>query len=244
MHQDLDAGNTFIHSPCGRVDVAFMGDYLSPWQVRVSREPMEEPAWFAAFDGATPPEIVAAFFETLADTLENLPEQLTQSRSIYIAEAARLLEQAGWDKEVTDTHTRMTPTGEHAGLAGLAIQRRPEAWQNEEFEPYAEPITMWGGPKGGDDRWQAKFTSDVPLHLVAAATRSLIATAPVERYREDLDPAVLPYLTSPAPSPSARAAAARAASPVAAAAGPGTASVVSAPPAAVQRDPAAAGKKR
>nr|WP_255358046.1 DUF317 domain-containing protein [Kitasatospora sp. NRRL B-11411] len=232
-----------MHSPCGRVDVAFMGDYMSPWQVRVSREPMEEPSWFAAFDGNTPPEIVAAFFETLADTLENLPDQLTQSRSIHIAEAARLLEQAGWDKEVTGTHTRITPKGEHAGLAGLSIQRYPEAWQDEEFGPYAEPITMWGGPKGGADRWEAKFTRDAPMHLVAAATRSLITTAPVERYQEDLDPAVLPYLTGPNTAASARAAAARTASPVASAAGPGSANVVSAP-AAVQRDAAAATKKR
>ncbi|MFI9787298.1 DUF317 domain-containing protein [Kitasatospora sp. NPDC051984] len=147
IHQDLDAGNTFIHSPCGRVDVAFMGDHLSPWQVRVSREPMEEPAWFAAFDGNTPPEIVAAFFETLAGTLENLPDQLTQSRTIFVTEAARLLEQAGWDKEVTSTHTHITPNGEHAGLAGLSVQQRPEAWQDEEFDPYSEPIIMWGGPR-------------------------------------------------------------------------------------------------
>ncbi|WP_416971578.1 DUF317 domain-containing protein [Streptomyces sp. 4F14] len=242
IHEDLDAGNTFVHSPCGRADAAFIGDYLSPWQVRVSREPMEEPAWFAAFDGNTPPEIIAAFFEILADTLENLPDQLTQSRAIYITEAVHLLEQAGWDKEVTATHTRMTPKGEHAGLAGLSIQQRPAAWEDEEFGPYAEPITMWGRPKGSDDRWEAKFTRDVPMHLVAAATRLLITTAPVERYEEGLDPAVLPYITGPNTAPSTRAAVARAASPAAAAAGPGSAGAVSVP-AAVQRDAAAAAKR-
>lgn len=236
-HTDPDLGNVFIHSPCGRVDVAFMGDYLSPWQIRVSREPMEEPAWFAAWSGAAPPEIVGAFLETLADTLENLPDQLTSSRSPYLVkEATRPLDQAGWNKHIGDTTTTLTPYGDHAELAGLSIQRRPEPWQDEEFEPYAETITMWGGPKKSHAHWKAEFTTGTPLHLIAAATRSLITPAPVERNREDLDPAVLPYLNSSAP-PSSRAAAARAASP--AAAGVATA-VVAAPPAAVHRETTAA----
>ncbi|MFI9787297.1 DUF317 domain-containing protein [Kitasatospora sp. NPDC051984] len=100
-----------------------------------------------------------------------------------------------------------------------------------------------GRSEGGDDRWEAKFTRDTPMHLVAAATRSLITTAPVERYQEDLDPAVLRYLTGPNTAPSTRAAAARTASTAAAVAVPGSASIVSAP-AAVQRDTAAAAKKR
>ncbi|MFF2146640.1 DUF317 domain-containing protein, partial [Kitasatospora sp. NPDC058190] len=177
----------------------------------------------------------------VADTLEHLPDQLTASRSIYVKEATRHLEQAGWDKQVTDTHTRLTPAGEHAELAGLSLQRHPEPWQGEEFEQFAETITMWGGPKGSA-RWEAKFTRDTPLHLVAAATRSLVTPSPVERYRDDLDLAVLPYLASPDRSRSTRAAAARATS-TTTAAGHGAAVVV-APPAAAQRDAAAVAKKR
>ncbi|MGW2542011.1 DUF317 domain-containing protein [Kitasatospora sp. NPDC001574] len=209
-HHHDEEGNHFVHSPCTRVTAAFLGDHLRPWQIRVSAEPMEEPAWFGAFDGSTPPEIVAAVLETLADTLEHLPDQLTANRSPYTKEATRTLEQAGWDKTVDDTHTTLTPPGGRARLAGLSIQRHPHPWQGEEFEPYAETTTLWGGPKDSGAHWDAVFTRDTPLHLVAAVTRSLITPAPVLRHPEDLDPAVLPHLSHQDGAGQAQAAATRA----------------------------------
>ncbi|MEY9961769.1 DUF317 domain-containing protein [Streptacidiphilus sp. MAP5-52] len=219
-HTDRDTGNFFVHSPCGRVDVAFLGDYFDPWQIRVSAEPMDDPSWFASFHGNTPPEIVGAFLETLADTLEHLPDHLTSSRTHLVREATRALEQAGWTKEITSTHTAMKPPGEHAHLAGLTVQQHPyPSWMGEDFSPDAGTITMWGGPKGSGAHWTARFTTDTPLHLIAAATRSLTTNAPVPRHREDLDPAVLPYLTDPAARPSSRTDAARATGTASAAAG-------------------------
>ncbi len=216
-HTDPETSNLFISSPCGRVRVAFMGDYLDPWQISVSCEPMAAPTWMARYSGRTPPEIVGAFLETIADNLNQLPETVLDRRSYLLKDSTRILEQAGWERKFAFKEEVVAAPD---GLAGLTIRRVPEAWENEEFDPYDETSILWAGPKGSTARWEAHFTSNTPPHVIAAATRPMVTTAPVERYRQDLDPRLLPNMAvATVEAPGDRVLAARRTSPARAAAG-------------------------
>jgi len=211
-HHDFEEdGSLFISSPCHRIRVAFRGDYLQPWQIAASEEAMEAPSWLADFGGSTPPEIVEAFVETLADNLDNTPERVFASPNRYVETAIAPLRQAGWEVRFTGTHTTVT---EPSGLAGLNIKQFPGP-RSEEIDALDTTFTIWAGPRDGDHdaRWEARFTRDTPLQLVAAATRSLITGKPVMRYPADIPRDCLPYVTvlpTPAPLDLGRADAARA----------------------------------
>ncbi|MFJ3217399.1 DUF317 domain-containing protein [Kitasatospora sp. NPDC086801] len=222
----------FISSPCHRLRVAFIGDYLDPWQLVASSEPMGAPDWMARFDGRTPVEIVGAFLETIAGDLEEYPEQVFNRRSYLVKDATRLVEQAGWKREFT---ANVIPLTAPDGLAGLEVQRVPTGLAKE-FEPCDETVMLWAGPKGTPAYWEAHFTRGTPLHVIAAATRPMITPAPVRRHRADLAPEVLPHFTGARGEhrASSRAQAARTASPAAQAAG----GAVVAPAAAVTHEPA------
>ncbi|MGK4581641.1 DUF317 domain-containing protein [Kitasatospora sp. HPMI-4] len=233
-HTDPETSSLFISSPCHRIRVAFMGDYLDPWQLVASREPMDAPDWLARFGGNTPVEIVGAFLETIAGNLEQHPEEVFNRRSYLVRDATRIVEQAGWKREFTANVIPLTAPG---GLAGLEVQRVPTGLAKE-FGPYDETVKLWAGPKGTRAYWEAHFTNSTPLHVIAAVTRSMTSPAPVRRYLTDLAPEVLSYLTS-VPSEqqaSPRARAARTASLAVQAAG--SAPVVVAPAATVTQEPA------
>ncbi|MEU9041422.1 MULTISPECIES: DUF317 domain-containing protein [unclassified Kitasatospora] len=231
-HTDPENSSLFISSPCHRLRVAFMGDYLDRWQLVASADPMGAPDWMARFDGRTPVEIVGAFLETIAGDLEEYPEQVFNRRSYLVRDATRLVEQAGWKREFT---ANVIPLTAPDGLAGLEVRRVPTGLAKE-FEPYDETVMLWAGPEGTPAYWEAHFTKGTPLHVIAAATRPMITPAPVRRHRADLAPEVLPHLTSARSEhrASSRAQAARTASPAAQAAG----GAVVAPAAAVTHEPA------
>lgn len=231
-HIDPETSSLFISSPCHRIRVAFMGDYMDPWQIVASSEPMDAPNWMARFSGYTPVEIVGAFLETIAGNLDQFPEQVFNRRSYRVKDATQLLEQAGWKREFTGN---VIPVTSPDGLAGLTIRRTPEPWEAEEFDQYTETVTLWAGPKGTSARWEANFTHGTPLHVIAAATRSMITPAPVQRHRGDLEPSCLPSMTiAPMATATDRAQAARSSSPAARAAG-ASVPVLSAPPATPAR---------
>nr|BEK67578.1 hypothetical protein KPHV_48050 [Kitasatospora purpeofusca] len=216
-HTDPETANLFISSPCGRVRVAFMGDYLDPWQISVASEPMHAPTWMARFSGNTPPEIVGAFLETIADNLNQLPQMVFDRRSYLLKDATQLLEQADWKRQYTFKGATVTAPD---GLAGLTVRRVPEAWETPEFSPYDETWILWAGPKDSTTRWRAHFTDGTPPHVIAAATRPMVSPAPVDRYRQDLDPRLLPNMTvATVEAAGDRALAARRTSPARAAAG-------------------------
>lgn len=189
ISQPTDDGVIYT-SLCQRVRAGFLGEAMSPWQVAAAEYPLAPPDWIAAFDGRTPPEIVGAFLATVADNLQAIPERTFQMNLHRVDVAIAPLRQAGWTVAIGDHDTTVDAP---SGLAGVIVHRRPQPWQSEEFDCYDETWKIWAGPP--EDRWSAEFSRDTPLPLIAAATRSLIATAPVERYLADLHPACLPHLT-------------------------------------------------
>jgi len=189
IEQRVEDGILYI-SPCHRVRAGFLGEAMHPWQIVAEEYPLAPPEWMASYDGRTPPEIVAAFLETVADNLAAIPERVVEPTYNRTDVALAPLRQAGWTIAVGANETTVTAPNR---MAIVTARRRPRAGRGEQFDQYDETWEIEAGPPG--ERWSGCFSRDTPLPLVAAATRSLLATAPVERHLGDLDPSCLPHLT-------------------------------------------------
>ncbi|MQS14751.1 DUF317 domain-containing protein [Streptomyces kaniharaensis] len=104
------------------------------------------------------------------------------------------LRQAGWQR-LPETPAGLPPS-ELLGFVspdGLATVRQPSIQQGE--EPGLHGRTAWeitAGPPGAD--WTAAFSSAMPDHLLATATRWLASPRPVFRDQRDLAPESLEHL--------------------------------------------------
>ncbi|MFI9366639.1 DUF317 domain-containing protein [Kitasatospora sp. NPDC053057] len=187
----LGIANVILDSPCRRARVGYLpthGDYTPLWIINVAKGPMHPALWKMTFGHGVPSELVAALVVPLAVTLAGGAGSSndTGAQDLIVAP----LRQASWQ--------RLPETA--AGLAGFAspdgfatVRRHPIQQNNEEYGRQGR--TSWeitAGPPGAG--WTATFSSAIPDHLVATATRWLASPQPVFRNRRELAPESLEYL--------------------------------------------------
>ncbi|MET8623701.1 DUF317 domain-containing protein [Kitasatospora sp. NPDC004669] len=161
------SGNLIAWSPCHRISVLHLVDRDPAWQVVAARDPFGPPDWRGAFGENTPPEIVAGFFGSLAQSLDYDTRSDGWATFVSLegslADAVETLADSAW-------------LG-HSDGAGQLVMRSPDGEAMFTAGPLVDPAKeMLDGPTrfawaaGGADPqigWTAHFSSCTPLHLVA-----------------------------------------------------------------------------
>ncbi|MFF2142248.1 DUF317 domain-containing protein [Kitasatospora sp. NPDC058190] len=192
----LGIANFILDSPCRRARIGYLptrDDYTPLWIVNVAKGPMHPALWRMAFEHGAPSELVAALAQPLAVALAGGATISKDNDAPDLIVAP--LRQAGWQKRLPAPPADL-PKTEILGFVspdGLAAVQRHTIQQDEEDglrRGSAWEITT--GPPGA--RWTATFSSAVPDHLVAAATRWLASPQPVFRDKRELAPESLEHL--------------------------------------------------
>jgi hypothetical protein len=165
-------GQRIATSPCQRVRCGNNEGRRTVLEVR--RDPFAAPAWEAAFDWETPVELLADFHAQLLRSYGHADQPLESFLADHArpAQAYLPLLAAGWNHEISTGgwQTFTSPDG----LATLRHHYAPG------LDKKADAWTMFVG-EHGLPLWAATFTAAAPVHLVAAFTASVTATAPLIR---------------------------------------------------------------
>ncbi|WP_435220721.1 DUF317 domain-containing protein [Streptomyces sp. Tue6028] len=203
LHDD-ELANVYVNSPQQHIRLGYLpeGPDNTLWKVAVHADAFGPPHWMAAFDSATPTELVTAFTTVLANSYAEGPDSYLAGMSHPIDEALRPLTQAGWKRTDSWAATVCTAPDQLAGLTYSRHLRDPQAELHDDTHRWL----LWGGRDSYHSRWYATFTSRTPIHLIAATTVRLADPTPVLRYAPEVPArnrgaARITPVTPPVPTP-------------------------------------------
>ncbi|MFF8866021.1 DUF317 domain-containing protein [Streptomyces sp. NPDC015139] len=180
---DTDA---YYTSPCQRVRIANpVESHYGGWTITYAEDPLGVPDWITTFDRGTPHEIVAAFTETLVESLPNhFRDYFSDGRRYTGLGPEDVLRRSNWQPlHGSRPHWNFSPDG-HAAL------RTRSGWLHEYTELLTPERSMWRLSGGTDPvhvpSWRAFFTGNTPQHLRTAAAITLTSPDPVLRFAGDI----------------------------------------------------------
>ncbi|WP_371551482.1 DUF317 domain-containing protein [Streptomyces sp. NBC_00554] len=189
-HDDL--GNVYVTAPDHRVRLGYLpeGDDDGLWRINAYRDRFGPPAWGVSFSDSAPTEFVTAFTTALARACAAGPDTYLAPPDLRDPELGAFdavvpLIKNGWQFQ----HPR----------GGVMELQSPDGMATCEYttgrlDPGKELTTLearwhlWGGPKSGYARWYATATTDTPIALVKAISRSVSDPAPLPRWKDSMLP--------------------------------------------------------
>jgi Domain of unknown function (DUF317) len=182
-HHYLDDGpcQLVVTSPDHRIRIGWFGDDYDLWKIAAYEDAVSTPRWTATFNHNTPPEIVAGLTAALAHDYEDGNDHFLAEPSMYWADSAQPLTDAGWSQGAAQLGTVEILAPDRQ--AGALIDKRHYGTDDVTW-------TLWAGPPGWGSRGETTFTTRTPSHLIAATAAAMADPAPVIRTRHQVHHAV------------------------------------------------------
>ncbi|MFD8811326.1 DUF317 domain-containing protein [Streptomyces sp. NPDC059627] len=188
LHHD-DLGNAYVTAPDRKVRLGYLpeGEDDGLWRINAYRDPFGPPAWGVCFNDRVPTEFVLAFTTALATAYQQGPDAYlarpvsgTDDHDPFLAVVPLL--KHGW--EIERPRWGVFAVQAPDGLAGLEFTTGA-------LDPEAELATrdarwqLWAGKSIDRPAWYATASTDTPVALLTAVTRSIADPAPLPRWRDD-----------------------------------------------------------
>ncbi|MFC8278366.1 DUF317 domain-containing protein [Streptomyces sp. NPDC057271] len=178
--------DAYYASPCQRVRIANpVESHYGGWTITYAEDPLGVPDWITTFDRNTPHEIVAAFTETLVQSLPNhFRDHFSDGKHYTGLGPNDVLLRSGWEPVHGSRPYRIVSPDKRATL------RTRSGWLDEYTELLTPEKSMWRLSGGVDPihtpSWRAFFSGSTPPHLRTAAAVALTSPDAVPRFAGDI----------------------------------------------------------
>ncbi|MCD2468680.1 DUF317 domain-containing protein [Streptomyces sp. MBT42] len=178
--------DAYYASPCQQVRIANpVESHYGGWTITYAEDPLGVPDWITTFDRSTPHEIVAAFTETLLQSLPNhFRDHFSDGKRYSSLGPHDVLLRGDWEPVHGSRPYRLVSPDNRAAL------RTRSGWLDEYTELLTPAKSMWRLSGGVDPihtpSWSAFFSSSTPPHLRTAAAVALTSPDAVPRFAGDI----------------------------------------------------------